>query len=94
MTTTLLPLRAYLARKRADNAPGLALGYHDGHGNIVAWEFAWNLPWYGVRLEAHERWHVDQKAEVHSPWYAFRVECGHALRLRDPAGLLTRVVRP
>lgn len=87
----LLSLREYVERARADGVRSLALGYLGLRG-VVAWRFAARAPWYGRRLLTHEWWHATTGAgnEHHAPWYTFRVECGHALRFRDPDGLLVK----
>lgn len=57
---------------------------------VVAWRFYALLPYLGERLLAHEWWHATKKVgnAKHAAWWTFRIECGHPLRFRDPAGLL------
>lgn len=85
----LLPFLAYIKRAWGDGVRSLSLGY-GAWGAVWAWDLAARLPWYGVRLLAHERWHflADKGNADHAPWWTFRIECGHFLRLRDPAGIL------
>lgn len=85
----LLPLRSYVRRAKRDGVRTLALGYVKG-GQVIVWGLAVRVPWYGRRLLLHELWHVREGKmnKDHAPWWTFRIECGHALRFRDPAGLL------
>lgn len=89
VSVLVLPLRRYVRQAWRDGVRSLALGYTKGQ-HIVAWRAALLVPWYGKRLLAHEWWHATSGIgnKGHAPWYTFRVECGHALRFRDPAGLL------
>lgn len=87
----LLPFLAYVrfALQKGVRTPALAFTLS---GAVFAWRVAARIPWYGARLLAHEWWHdVEGKKNAdHAPWWTFRVECWHALRLRDPAGLVER----
>lgn len=86
-----LGLLAYIQRAWKDGVRSPALAYTK-RATITAWNPAAALPWYGPRLLAHEWCHyTDKKKNAdHAPWYTFRVECAHAIRLRDPARILER----
>lgn len=90
MLVTLLSFGEYVARMRATYGRIYpAFAFLVDWREIVALRAATRIPTLGKRLLVHEYWHAKHRVgnDSHAPWYTFRVECGHYLRLRDPARL-------